>query len=271
MRRESQVLADLVRIISSTRQLQEEERQRRLAWEQEQEAKYAQRQADMEQKIKQMFEEVKALRSTMNTLNNPVSSSELVMSPTLSQPASTRDSVHPATPVSPMAHPVAYSQSQPVFVQGSSTTPITINQMRTLPSPPDHFPPGTMYNTQFTATQTSPLLISSVSSHHGVRNAPYTQPQLIQEHTFQVSVPPTIYAITPDPSPQLVDISDQASSQPSRPGKRTKRCPRLSSDDDESSSSFSSANIPPRKRRNNHDTRCYTIHVRRLLRLTYEV
>ena len=211
-----------------------------------------------------MFDELKALRSTVNTLNNPVSSSGLaVVSPTPSQPTTTTNSVHPATPVSPMAHPIAYSQPQPMFVQGTSTMPITINPMYTLPNPPQFFSQGTSTNTPFPSTQTTPLLSPSSKNHYNARRTPYTQPQPYQEHTFQVSVPPASYTITPDPS-QVADTSDQASPRPSRPGKRKKRSPKFSSDEDESSSLSSSTHIPPRKRKNNHDTRCFTIHVRHL-------
>jgi len=215
----------------------------------------------MEQKMTKMFDELKTLRSTVNTLNSP--SGLEVVSPTPSHPTTTLNSVHPATPVSPMAHPNAYSQPQPMFVQGTSTMPITSNSTYTLPNPPQFLSQGTSTNTPFTSTQTSPLLSPSLINRHNVRRTSYTQPQPYQEHTFQVSVPPASYNITPDPS-QVADTSDQASPRPSRPGKRKKRTPKPSSDEDESSSLSSSTHIPPRKRKNNHDTRCFTIHVRYL-------
>jgi hypothetical protein len=222
----------------------------------------------MEQKMTKMFDELKALRSTVNTLNSPVSFSGLgLVSPTPSQPTTTPNSVHPATPVSPMAHPSAYSQPQPMFVQGTSTMPITLNSAYTLPNPPQFFSQGTSTNTPFTSSQTSPLLSPSTKNHHNGHRTLYTQPQPYQEHTFQVSVPPASYNITPDPS-QVADTSDQASPRPSRPGKRKKRSPKPSSDEDESSSLSSSTHIPPRKRKNNHDTRCFTIHVRYPFRTT---
>ena len=86
--------------MTATRDSQEIERQRRLAWEQEQEQKYAQKQADLEKLIIEMRQEISRLRSLGNT--------------ELSDP--TTQSASSASPISQYS-----SDMYPSFVQGSST------------------------------------------------------------------------------------------------------------------------------------------------------
>jgi hypothetical protein len=107
--------AELMGLMTATQQAQLGESQRRLAWEQEQEARYAQKQADMEHRMSEMFEEIKSLRSTINALNNNNSASAVVSpshapSPPTSQLPTTPASIQPASPSlpafqSPFFHP----------------------------------------------------------------------------------------------------------------------------------------------------------------------
>jgi hypothetical protein len=201
----------LMGMITATRQAQLGESQRRLVWEQEQEARYAQRQADMEHRMLEMLEEIKTLRSTINALNNsaPVVSLSNASSPTAHLPT-TPASIQPASPIWPaLQPPFSHSQLQRMLIRDSPN------------------------------------------------NSDPTEPP--SNH-----VPSTCDPLTPGTSPQ-VESSEQATPASSKPRKRKKkRKPSPSSDDDDgsTSSSSSSAICRPQKRKNNHDTQCYTIHVR---------
>ncbi|EIW82327.1 hypothetical protein CONPUDRAFT_143750 [Coniophora puteana RWD-64-598 SS2] len=65
---------ELLRYVASTREAQEIERKRRLAWEQEQEAKYALRQAEMERHMLEMRQEITKLRSRLGASGSPAAS-----------------------------------------------------------------------------------------------------------------------------------------------------------------------------------------------------
>ncbi|KAF9534788.1 hypothetical protein CPB83DRAFT_780609 [Crepidotus variabilis] len=244
----AQIVGQILGMIHATQQAHEEERQRRLAWEQEQETRNSQRQAEMEEKMLEMLDELQALRSTMNAMNTPSTTPTLAVvtapqnpdSPLLSQPAVMSPAFQPVTPTSPVPQTVSYSepelysaQTHPIFVEGSSNdslpTPVTPAQIPESPSPGQ------------------------------------PTPRPITKHSFRVTVAQPLYTLTPDPSPLLANanISDLPSnSQSSRASKRKKkRTPEPSSDEDDSSSSSSSSVVNrPRKRRSHHDTRIYTIH-----------
>ncbi|CAA7259645.1 unnamed protein product [Cyclocybe aegerita] len=235
------VFAELARVVVATQNAQESERKRRLAWEQEQESKYAQRQAEMEKKMLAMSNELSLLRATMNALrssgNTPgLATPQYNLSPALSQRA-TPNLQNLASPISPVSQ--SASQAQPMFIQGSSTNP--------LPPPPSVF--------------------QSEPTTNNIQPAP--QPYI--ETTFQVNLSPLPQAMTPGPSPHLTntDASERPSASPApRPSKRKKKRRSVHSSDDEgtsSGSSSSTSNHQPRKRVSHHDTRCYTIqHAMRL-------
>jgi len=217
-------------MITSTRQAQLGESQRRLAWEQEQEVKYAQRQADMEHKMLEMFEEIKALRSTINALNNNNSASAISSSNAPSPPTSHL----PTTPASlQLASP-------------------SLPALQPLPHPlPQRMP-----------VRKSPINSLDAASSSNESNA--VQSQSCQEHTFQISLVPSTYdVLTPGTSPQVESPEQVTSTSPGPRRRKEKRKPSPSSDNDGSTSSSSSSAAPrrPRKRRNHHDTQCYTMHV----------
>lgn len=68
---------ELLRFLASTREAQDIERKRRIAWEQEQEAKYRLRQAEMERRMLEMRQEISALKARV-AFNTPASSSSSV-------------------------------------------------------------------------------------------------------------------------------------------------------------------------------------------------
>jgi hypothetical protein len=224
-----------MRVISATQQAQQRESQRRLAWEREQEARNAQRQADMEHRVSAMFEEIKALRSTLDALNSSNSASAVVSPPNTASPPSsqlptTPASIQPASPTSPLSQP-ALTQSHPQRMLD-----------RELPNNCSPASPTNYYRDRSNSVQTQPY----------------------QQHSFQVSsVPSNHDLLTPGTSPQLAESSARTYPTSPRPRKRRKeRDFSPSSEGGSSSSSSSSVARRPRKRRNNHDTQCYTIHVR---------
>ncbi|KAJ7765028.1 hypothetical protein DFH07DRAFT_916583 [Mycena maculata] len=98
---------ELVALVQATKQAAELERTRRLGWEAELEAKYVQRQAEMERQMLDMRAELSHLRSLVTP--NGTGHSPLFTSPAIANLG------HPS-PVSPVSQPA----QQPQFVQGSS-------------------------------------------------------------------------------------------------------------------------------------------------------
>ncbi|KAF8897679.1 hypothetical protein BD779DRAFT_1432207 [Infundibulicybe gibba] len=115
-----QAVQELFRIVSANREAHEIERKRRLAWEQEQEAKYTQRQAETERRMFEMRQEIASLRSVVANLST---SSGLLTPQYQSSPAIPQQLPRQLiSPVSPAPHPSSYTQ--PTFVQGSSSQPM---------------------------------------------------------------------------------------------------------------------------------------------------
>lgn len=141
---------ELLRFLASTREAQEIENKRRIAWEQEQEAKYKLRQAEMERRMLEMQQEIAALKARV-VFSSPTSSSSVGASvhihsnPGLSQhpqfeyaslvslpqqptPSTSPTLSHPSTPAtfrSPAAgQPVAGPSMDPVhdFAEASTLT-----------------------------------------------------------------------------------------------------------------------------------------------------
>ncbi|KAF8974179.1 hypothetical protein BDZ97DRAFT_1647498 [Flammula alnicola] len=233
-----QVFAELVRIVAATQNAHEAERKRRLAWEEAQEAKAAQKQSDMERKMLEMDNEITMLRSKLDTLSNPPPpdnsfqpTPQFTPSPTLMQQMNIN--AQPVSPISPVSQPSTFQQ--PMFIQGSSNNPLSVS--------------GTSYHRQ-------------VNTMYSVPQPVISQPQV--QDTSDVVLQPGLQSITPDPSPHLAFVETSRPS-PSSTGKSTKRKKKRShsfSSDDRSSSSGSSSSASgrPRKRTSHHDTKCYTIH-----------
>jgi hypothetical protein len=106
---------ELLRFLASTREAQEIENKRRIAWEQEQEAKHKFRQAEMERRMLEMQQEIAALKARV-AFSSPTSSSSagasvnvlsqhsqfeyasLVSSPQQPTPSTSPTLSHPSTP-----------------------------------------------------------------------------------------------------------------------------------------------------------------------------
>lgn len=105
---------ELVALVSATKNAAEIERTRRLGWEAEQEAKYVQRQAEMERQMLDMRTEISQLRALV-TANGQ----SPLFTPAIANLGHPHLPPRPASPISPVSQPSSHSQ-QPQFVQGSS-------------------------------------------------------------------------------------------------------------------------------------------------------
>ncbi|KAG6854864.1 hypothetical protein C0991_012054 [Blastosporella zonata] len=117
---------ELLRLVASTKESQEIERNRRLEWEREQEVKYAHRQAEMERKLHELTQEVITLRSTNISNPTPPSSGMLTPQHMLPPPLGIPHPSQPVSPISPVSQPSSYPY--PTFVQGSSNQPFPGHQ-----------------------------------------------------------------------------------------------------------------------------------------------
>ncbi|KAF8913783.1 hypothetical protein CPB84DRAFT_1720486 [Gymnopilus junonius] len=242
-RHPAQIVAELYRRVAATQSAQEAEQKRRLEWEQEQEAKYTQRQAEMEKTMLEMTTEIKALRATVDNLTTkqtPVMTGlptppQYMVSPVLSQQiASSVISSHSIS-----LAPQASLNTQPMFIQGSSNNPL-----------PNAYSNPSNYSMD---TNTVPGL------------SPQSPPQPQIENSPHLSVEAVGMAMTPDPSSHFTspEPSRRNAASPRRTEKRkkTRRKSYHSEDEDSSASSSSARSSPPRKKRtSHHDTKCYTIH-----------
>ncbi|KAK0468185.1 uncharacterized protein EV420DRAFT_1503283 [Desarmillaria tabescens] len=111
-----QAVHELLRIVSATSQAQEIERKRRIAWEQEQEAKYAHRQAEMERQLFELRQELVTLRSTVSANTQRTSGASPSLS--LARNAPFSQQLQSASPISPAPQPPSHA-----FIQGSSSQP----------------------------------------------------------------------------------------------------------------------------------------------------
>ncbi|OCH92899.1 hypothetical protein OBBRIDRAFT_772531 [Obba rivulosa] len=245
------VVQELIRVLSATREAAEIERRRRLAWEREQEAKYAQRQAEMERQLLDMRQEISLLKAYIS-LHPPNVTPALLPSTPEFIPSTARIEAVPltstetpsqlASPVPQPSIPISPHVQQPTFVQGSSSRPI-INT-------PIYAPP--------TIEPSLQLDVPSTRSSISVAASPSLQ-SATTEATSVVSGSPTPISPAQTPNPRKRPIPPVTSS-----------CSDDSSDDEMSDSPASDR---PLKRLNGHDTRCLTIqhamraHILRCMRL----
>ncbi|RDB22541.1 hypothetical protein Hypma_010034 [Hypsizygus marmoreus] len=120
-----QAVQELLRIVAATRESQEIERKRRLAWEQEQEAKYTQRQAELERLVFEMRQEISTLRSNANAKPSAAATGLITPQHHLSPPLAVQRPPQPASPISPVFQVASSSYA---FVQGSSNQPLPGHQ-----------------------------------------------------------------------------------------------------------------------------------------------
>lgn len=242
----------------------EREWQRRAAWEREQEAKFAQRQADLEKQLEEMKQEMsmmKAFIANMSQMRLPAPpNGTLEQTETAGHP--TQMSLPPGdthtmlrSPLTPASQAVYLSPPLPSFVEGSSSRPMTMPFSPSSSSSnlsPQFLPtPGTPATSHATAAlQPSP-------SHAHPRPQPAVSPRLAhrvaqQSHDQMSALPSPIQ--TPVVTPA------QAGPSSGRRKRRTPAPPHNPDSDDDDSDGESDGEQYPKRRKNGHDTRPLTIH-----------
>ncbi|KAF8076546.1 hypothetical protein FPV67DRAFT_1445174 [Lyophyllum atratum] len=217
-----QAVHELLRVVAATRESQEIERKRRVAWEQEQEAKFAQRQAEMERIMLEMRQEITTLRSNAGGYTNPSTSTGLLTPQhNMSPPLAVQRPPQPASPISPISRPSSYTY--PTFVQGSSSQPSLGHHS---------------YDGDFQmSSQLEPIIVETP--------APSVTPSPSPQLTFV----------------QPSQLHHQLSVSPGNPRKRQTSDLSSDDEGDASSDSSASNNGRRLKRVSHHDKRCLTIHV----------
>ncbi|KAF5388452.1 hypothetical protein D9615_000536 [Tricholomella constricta] len=215
-----QAVQELLRIVVATRESQEIERRRRVAWEQEQEAKFTQRQAEMERMMLEMRQEITTLQSTVSANSkSPSSSGLLTPQHNMSPPIAIQRPPQPASPISPISQPSSYTY--PSFVQGSSS---------------QAFPGHTSYSGHFQISpQPEPIVVETPAP--SVTPSPSPQLTFVQPSQLHHDLP------TSPGNRRKRQTSDLSSD-----------------DDGDSSDSSASNSGRPLKRISHHDKRCLTIH-----------
>jgi hypothetical protein len=209
-------------MVSSTREAQEIERKRRLAWEQEQEAKYAQRQAQTERELFDMRQEMELLRSNIKDLRN-FQRSGVLTSHSTSPVSSEHRSHQPVSPVSPVLQTATHPSQ--VFVQGSSSDPLSAQ--------PSYYHAHQLETTQDRHPQEFVPPSQSIT--------PTPSPQLtLVEASRPFPENPTSH----------------------RKSRKRQNSELSSSTDSSSSESSRRSQSRPQKRISHHDKRCLTINVR---------
>ncbi|KAK2466118.1 hypothetical protein APHAL10511_001760 [Amanita phalloides] len=287
---------EFIRLVTTTREAQEIERKRRLAWEQEQEAKQTQRQAETERCILEMRQEIQSLRAMLNRNGRatiPQTSSQALQpapaQPTPQQPIALTNGLftphytlspavpeqsipqHPPTPMASTSINQLNSMSQSAFVQGSSSKTYTPNARS---SPAELcFTQETQQHISYHGQTGQLQLISPVQPQPqhiyqaGVGNQ---QPRSTSNQIGSLQQPagPAAQSVTPSPSPQLSVLHPPTYLSKM---KRKRKTPDVTNDDDDDddddggSDGSDGAPVQRIRRTNHHDKRCLTIqHAMRL-------
>ncbi|KAI0687210.1 hypothetical protein BC835DRAFT_1419924 [Cytidiella melzeri] len=288
---------NLLQVVVSQHAAEQAERRRRQAWEQELEARQAQREAELQEQLAEMRSELLLLKASVSMQQQPVqhllseplpaafqpplpkpsAHIEEITSPVLEEP---RVSLPSSLPARPTHH---YTPQLPTFVEGSSSVPIPTPE--TMPScllyPPTPFdtrspmlPSPTLTEATTDQHLLSPILPPPPRSH-----LPAPSPSGLSPHSSTAAQQPQASHL-PSPaqshtSPNMPATQQQPS--PRAPGKRrTPPSPGSdydSSDESDQESAGSTLGGNSRKRRNGHDHRCLTIqhamrvHLLRCMRL----
>ncbi|EDR12809.1 uncharacterized protein LACBIDRAFT_311674 [Laccaria bicolor S238N-H82] len=214
------VIQELFRMVSSTREAQEIERKRRLAWEQEQEAKYAQRQAQTERELFDMRQEMELFRSNIKDLRNSQRSG--VLTSHCTSPVSSEQRSHqPVSPVSPVLQTATHANQ--VFVQGSSSDPLSAQ-------------PSYYHAHQFETTQ----------DRHPQEFVPSSQ---------SITPTPSPQLTLVEASRQFPENNTSR-----RKSRKRQNSELSGSTDSSSSESSGQSQSRPQRRINHHDKRCLTIN-----------
>ncbi len=244
VQRPANAIQELFRVVLATRQATEIERRRRLAWEQEQEAKYAHRQADMERQINDMQTEISLLKAC-------VSMQAQQPQPRFNQDHSLMGTEHSTVYEPPLPASSAYIEEVPI------TAPTDAQRHFELPLSP--------------VSQSAYVSSNLPTFIEGSSNQPFTSPLLPPAQTPQMLPSPvevSTPAVTQTEEPASPAVQSPVPVPTSTLGKRRFIPAPIPSDseeeessDDESDTGTSTA---PKKRKNGHDSRCLTIHVSRV-------
>lgn len=168
-------------------------------------------------------------------------------------PASTNDALTTyGAPMTPGSHATYDTSSLPMFVEGSSSRPISVPPSPSLPShlSPQSLPtpgtPGVSHRTASTAPTSS--TVQSAQS--------WTTSGSSHIHPDAAARPPSRLTALPSPAQTPVVTAAQP---PANRRKRRTPPPRVDSDED--SDVDSDFEFRSKRRRNGHDTRCLTIAV----------
>ncbi|TFK92223.1 hypothetical protein K466DRAFT_252729 [Polyporus arcularius HHB13444] len=223
------VVQELYRVMVTARDVATAERERRVAWEREQEAKATQKQAEMERQILGMRQELSMLKTYISLHPNMAPPADLHQREYV-QTIPTSARIEPASPFmepepSPQS-PMSPISPMPMFVEGSSSRP----------------------------------LVAQVAYSESLQNA---SPPVLQNAS-----PPVLQSAWPllgPPTPQSMGASPSPAHTPVPQSNSLKR-PRLVLEDesDYDTDTEDDSDTPPsdrsHRRKNGHDNRCLTIH-----------
>lgn len=216
-----------MRALRSAREGAETERKRHLAWEREQEAKYTQRQADMERQMHELRQEISLLKAYISlhpSMDINMLSDVLPLSARITPvPLPPEESETISSPATTASQPSVAVQT-PQYIQGSSSQPLNPDRVETTSQPP------------------------STSSGSQLIFMEEWNPEAQRSHRSRA--PPTRDSSSPSLSQQDTSL------------RRSEEFDYSSGDDDdESSTSAHTDEHMSRKRLNGHDARCLTIQV----------
>ncbi|KAI0375523.1 hypothetical protein BV20DRAFT_959504 [Pilatotrama ljubarskyi] len=253
--RNANPVLELCRVVATAREAAAVERQRRIAWEREQEAKQAQREMEMERQILEMRQELTLLKAYISMQphipQTAAAQGQAFVNtiPTTAhiEPASPSAEPSPQTPLSPISPVPQHPQvQQPMFVEGSSTRPLASVHP---PSPSQGF------------THLGHSSLSVLSPPSSTAPSPQVAPAIARSSSFLTE---SSEGLAP-PTPQSTGPSVTPVPRSPRPEPSSRKRPRHVLDDndelnDESEDSDDATSDGPRERRNGHDSRCLTIH-----------
>jgi hypothetical protein len=195
---------ELLRVVTSTRDAQEAERKRRIAWEQEQEAKFAQRQEEIDKQVMSMHQEITSLRSLVN-IQPPQPSNPFI--PQIAGSHGMQDQL--SSPLSPVSMPSS-ARLMPAYIEDPSSRTMNHQTYFNDISMNQQFPAQEMSAAGPSQSMNSPPPYLSISGSPPIRHQP---PSSLHSRKRQ--------------TPQLAEDGDDESSDtesslpPKRPIKRT--------------------------------------------------
>ncbi|KAI0650325.1 hypothetical protein C8Q79DRAFT_1006604 [Trametes meyenii] len=266
-------MVQLCRVVATAKQAAAIEQQRRMTWEQEQEAKGLQRQKELERQVLEMREELAMLKtyismhpnmSTPPVLQERTSIANTIPTSAYIQPASPTIGSSPQIPLSPISPAPRHPEAQePMFIQGSSVRPSD---------------PSNAYADDYAKIGTAPSLSvlsppsSTVPSPQINSTGIAPTPASMHAQPMEALAPPTPQSTGSSVTPTPPTLTSQAV-----PRKR----PRHVVEDESDTESYSEDESDgynsdrPRERKNGHDTRCLTIHhamrihIRKMMKLKH--